>query len=302
MSFEDEALGQAQDYENEGQADDADEAGDADEPDADGDGGFEPVDSYDRIAYFYDLEYRQRRHDVRFYLEMARRAGSKARILEVACGTGRVSQVLLEAGFNVTGLDISEAMLRMADQKLQKSSEEIQQRGRYVRGDMRDLDVTLGSQDFDLIFVAINSFLHLRSQADQLSCLQSIRKHVAPAGRFIIDVFNPEDKESFAADGRMEYAGPTYNPANHSVVHAFVSTVAYPAEQKRVHHYFYDETFADGTVKRTVNVFNLRYLYRFELQLLLEKAGFSVEDLYGDYDFEEYGEGSPKLLYVCRRG
>lgn len=293
MNFEDDIL------EEPDQADDEEEAGEPVESEG---SRFGPVDNYDRIAYFYDLEYRYRQQDVRFYLEMARRTGSKSRILEIACGAGRVSQKLLEAGFNVTGLDISEQMLRIAEKKLLDSSEEIRARGRYVRGDMRDLDATLDNEQFDLIFIAINSFQHLRSQADQLACLQSIRKHVAPAGRFIIDVFNPEDKDSFAADGRMEYIGPMFNVLNNSNVHIFVSTQASPSEQKRIHHYFYDETFEDGTVKRTVGIFRLRYLYRFELQLLLERAGFSIEDLYGDYDFEEYGEGSPKLLYVCRRG
>jgi SAM-dependent methyltransferase len=299
MSFENEHLEESDDTADEDEGDEVDEPASASFPAAP---RFGPTDSYDRIAYFYDLEYRYNVQDVRFYLEMARRAGSKSRILEVACGAGRVSQKLLEAGFNVTGLDLSAEMLRLAEKKLGESSEEIRERGRYVRGDMRDLDAALGNQEFDLIFIAINSFQHLQSQADQLTCLQSIRKHVAPAGRFIIDVFNPEDKDVFATDGRVEYAAPMYNPLNHSFIHIFVSTMAYPAQQKRVHHYFYDETFEDGTVKRTVTLFHLRYLYRFELQLLLEKAGFSIEDLYGDYDFEEYGEGSPKLLYVCRRG
>jgi SAM-dependent methyltransferase len=298
MSFDDEIpVDPDQDEEDEG--DEVDEPSTASFPAAP---RFGPTDNYDRIAYFYDLEYRYNVQDVRFYLEMDRRTGSKSRILEVACGTGRVSHKLLEAGFNVTGLDISAEMLRLAEKKLAESSEELRERGRYVQGDMRDLDAVLGNQEFDLIFIAINSFQHLRSQADQLACLQSIRKHVAPAGRFIIDVFNPEDKDVFATDGRVEYAAPMYNPQNNSFIHIFVSTVAYPAQQKRVHHYFYDETSEDGTVKRTVSIFHLRYLYRFELQLLLEKAGFSIEDLYGDYDFEEYGEGSPKLLYVCRRG
>lgn len=296
MSFEDEA------WDDSDQDDEEEDEGGAGVPVEYVKSRFAPVDNYDRIAHYYDLEYRAKKQDLRFFIEMARRAGSKARILEVACGAGRVSQALLEAGFNVTGLDLSENMLRLAEQKLLDSPEELRQRGRYLRGDMRDLDETLGSEQFDLIFIAINSFLHLRTQADQLACLQSIRQHVAPAGRFIIDVFNPEDKDSFASDGRVEYTGAFYNPLNNSFVHAFVSTLAYPAAQKRVHHYFYDENFQDGTVKRTVNIFNMRYLYRFELQLLLEKAGFSVEDLYGDYDFEEYGEGSPKLIYVCRRG
>jgi SAM-dependent methyltransferase len=266
-----------------------------------GNSRFGPVDNYDRIAFYYDLEYSRNSQGLSFFHEMARRAGTKARILEVACGSGRVSHPLLKAGFNVTGLDLSAKMLRLAEKKLDGAPEELLQRANYVQGDMRDLAAALGQQEFDLIFIAINSFQHLRTQADQLACLQSIRQHVAPAGRFIIDVFNPEDKESYPADGRMEYTGAPYNPLNDSYIHIFLSTTARPAEQKRVYHYFYDETFPDGTVKRTVSRFNLRYIYRFELQLLLERAGFSIEDLYGSYDFEEYGEGSPKLLYVCRR-
>jgi SAM-dependent methyltransferase len=278
-----------------------DDQADEDEGLEDETGDSEPVDHYGRIAYYYDLEYSRNRQGLRFYHEMARRAGTKARILEVACGSGRVSQPLLRAGFTVTGLDLSEEMLQLARKKLEGLPEEIRQRASYVRGDMRDLDAALGTQEFDLIFIAINSFQHLATQADQLACLQSIRQHVAPAGRFIIDVFNPEDKESYPADGRLEYTGASPNPLNNSQVHVFLSTLAQPAEQKRIYQYFYDETFPDGTVKRTVNRFSLRYLYRFELQLLLERAGFSIEDLYGSYDFEEYGEGSPKLLYVCRR-
>lgn len=288
MNFEDDRLDDQEDDEDEGLEGES--------------AGSGPVDHYGRIAYYYDLEYSRNRQGLHFYHEMARRAGTKARILEVACGSGRVSQPLLKAGFNVTGLDLSEEMLRLARQKLEGAPEELRQRANYIQGDMRDLDAALGRQEFDLIFIAINSFQHLASQADQLACLQSIRKHVAPAGRFIIDVFNPEDKENYPADGRLEYTGASYNPLNDSYIHTFLSTIARPAEQQRVYQYFYDETFPDGRVKRTTNRFTLRYLYRFELQLLLERAGFSIEDLYGSYDFEEYGEGSPKLLYVCRRG
>src|SRR5436305_1219571 len=116
MNFEDETLEETdqddeEDGEEDGEGDEAGESSLAASP------PFSPTDDYDQIAYFYDLEYRYRNQDVRFYLEMARRAGSKSRILEVACGTGRVSQKLLEAGFNVTGLDISKEMLRLAEQR-----------------------------------------------------------------------------------------------------------------------------------------------------------------------------------------
>lgn len=259
--------------------------------------------NYDNFAYFYDLQYTQResQQDLEFYREQARRAGANARVLELACGTGRVTVPLAKAGFRITGLDISEPMLQVAREKVAQESAEVQKRVRFVQGDIRDIAATLGNEQFDLIFIAINSFQHMLSQADQLACLQSVRKHLAPAGIFIVDVFNPEEKENYPADGRMEFNGTVYNPKNHSAVHIFLTATANPAEQLREFRFFYDETFPDGTLKRTVSHLKLRYLYRYELQLLLERAGFSVDDLYGSYDFEEYGNGSDKIIYLCRR-
>ncbi len=255
---------------------------------------------YDSFADYYDLEYQQVTADLDFYHEMARRAGARGQILELACGSGRISLPLLQAGFKVTGLDLSHRMLELARARVALESPDLQQRASFVQGDMRDLGQTLGREEYDLIFIGINSFQHLLTQADQLACLREIRLHLAPAGLFIIDVFNPEEKEHYAADGRMEYNGAVYNSSNHSTVHIFLSTLAQPADQQRHYHYFYDETFADGRIKRTVARFSLRYLYRYELQLLLERAGFAVQDLYGSYEFDEFGEGSAKLIYVCR--
>lgn len=262
----------------------------------------EPVDDYDPFALYYDLHYQKVTGDLDFYREMARRVGAKARILELACGSGRLALPLLKAGFRVTGLDLSAKMLEIARQKVAAEPPELAQRSRFLQGDMRDLDATLGSEEFDLIFIGINSFQHLLTQEDQLACLRSVRRHLAPAGLFIIDVFNPEEKESYPADGRLEYDGAVYNPEHHSTIHVFLSTVALPAEQQRHYHYFFDETMADGTIKRTVARLHLRYIYRYEMQLLLEKASFMIEDLCGSYDFEEFGAGSPKLIYICRRG
>jgi hypothetical protein len=62
----------------------------------------------------------------------------------------------------------------------------------------------------------------------------------------------------------------------------------------------YDETGTDGTVKRTVAEYRLRYFCRYELEWLLEAAGFELEALYGDYDTGAYTGDSPRLLVVAR--
>ena len=269
---------------------------------AEDDSAFGMGDDYNSIAYYYDLEYQRFGFDLDFYRESARRAGANARVLELACGAGRLLLPLAQAGFDVTGVDLSEEMLKIARQKLAQAGPSLAGRVQLHQGDMRRLDEVLGDAQFDFVFVAINSFQHLLTQADQLACLRSARRHLAPAGVFVVDVMNPEEKEHYPADGRMEFNGATYNPAHHSTVYSFLSTTAQPADQLRHYHYFFDETFRDGTLKRTVARLTLRYFYRYELQLLLERAGFQIEALYGSYDFEEFGEGSNKLIYVCRRG
>jgi SAM-dependent methyltransferase len=266
------------------------------------DAEFGPVDSYDHFAHYYDLKYQQVMYDLDFYREMARRVGARAQVLELACGSGRITLPLLRAGFRVTGVDISPKMLELTRQKIEREAAEVAGRSHLIEGDIRDLDAVLGAQEFDLIFIGLNSFQHLLTQQDQLACLGSVRRHLAPAGLFIVDIVNPEEKESYPADGRLEYDGAAYDPQRHSTIHTFLSTLALPADQQRQYHYFFDETQADGTLKRTVARLTLRYTYRYELQLLLERAGFVIEDLYGSYDFEEYGPGSSKLIYLCRRG
>ena len=258
------------------------------------------MSEYNPIAYYYDLEYSQISSDLDFYREMARQVGAQARILELACGTGRVALPLLRAGFRVTGLDNSAQMVEMARQKLAIEPDEVRKRGSFIEADMRDFH--LKDEQFDLIFIALNSFQHLLTQADQLSFLRAVRRHLAPAGLFILDTFNPEDKENYPTDGRLELNASFLNPQTGGKVHSFLSTTANPAEQQRHHTYFYDETAPDGSIKRTITSFKLRYTYRYEMELLLDKAGFAIEEFYGSSDFDDFVTGSAKLIYVCRRG
>jgi hypothetical protein len=57
----------------------------------------------------------------------------------------------------------------------------------------------------------------------------------------------------------------------------------------------------DNTLKRTVAAISQRYLYRYEMELLLEKSGFVVENIYGAYDLDDYGPESMKMIFVARR-
>jgi ubiquinone/menaquinone biosynthesis C-methylase UbiE len=188
-------------------------------------------------------------------------------------------------------------MLAIARQKIEALPPEIQPQSRLIKADMRDFD--LAGEQFDLIFIPLNSFQHLLSHQDQLACLARVHRHLAPMGRFVFATFNPEDKENYPADGRVEL-DTSFVAKNGNTVQVFLATTADPARQQRYYSYFFDEIAQDGTLKRTVANLRLRYTYRYEMELLLDRAGFVLEDLYGSYDFEEYGNGSTNLIYICR--
>jgi SAM-dependent methyltransferase len=140
---------------------------------------FEPnyyVDNYDFIhsTFSWDLE---------FY--KAALPGGKS-VLELGCGTGRLLLPLADAGFAMTGLDVSEPMLDRTRAKLEN--------GRGYRpalhcADMRNFEL---HERFAGAIIPFNTFLHLHSRADQLSCLAAVHKHLVDGGLLIIDVFNPD--------------------------------------------------------------------------------------------------------------
>jgi SAM-dependent methyltransferase len=71
------------------------------------------------------------------------------------------------------------------------------------------------------------------------------------------------------------------------------------ASQRLTLTLLYEELAADGAVRRTETQLTLRYLYRWELELLLRLAGFRVDAAYGGYDLEPYAASSPQILMVA---
>ena len=132
---------------------------------------------YGFTAEFYDhvAPYRERA-DVAFFVEMAQAAGGP--VLEIGCGTGRVLIPTARAGIEIVGLDLSPSMLAVCRSNLAQESAETQARVRLVEGDMRDFDL---GQQFALVTLPFRPFQHLTSVEDQIACLTTIHRHLAPA-------------------------------------------------------------------------------------------------------------------------
>jgi SAM-dependent methyltransferase len=219
-------------------------------------------------------------------------------VLELGCGTGRLLAPLARAGFEVTGVDMSGGMLQLAGDKVAALGKAAAARITLVQADMRTVALP---QRFRLAFIAFNSFLHLTSLRDQLAALAAWRQALVPGGLLAIDVDNPHPQQLAEIDGRLEMQNHWHDPATDATVLKQVTRTLDAGKQLQHVMFIYDEVFPTGEVRRTLAPFDARYLHRFEGELLLDKAGFALEQVYGSYDLDPYGSESDRMIFVARR-
>jgi len=257
-------------------------------------------DEYAFVAELYDHVglYRDR-PDVGFFVEAAREAGGP--VLEVGCGTGRVLIPTARAGIEIVGLDLSSHMLAVCRARLEEEPEAVRSRARLVQADMRSFELRPG---FGLATIPFRPFQHLLSVEDQLACLASIRRHLVVGGRLVLDLFNPSlDFLANVELGAEAGEEPEFQTPDGRRVRRLHSMIACDrAAQVNQYELIYYITHPDGRSERLVQAFPLRYLFRFEAEHLLARAGFEVEHVYGGYDKQPFGTTYPgELILVARR-
>jgi SAM-dependent methyltransferase len=252
------------------------------------------IEAMNRAARFFDADYAGYLDDLPLIEAYARRAGSP--LLELGCGTGRLLIPLAEAGYRVTGVDLSPEMLRIARAKAAAAG--VADRVTLIEGDYADAPL---DESYCLAFVVMNSFLHLDTQERQLRALRHWHAHLTPGGLLLIDVFHPDVSQLASLDGRLEWDKTWNDPETGTTVMKWLTRTVDLAEQTMHVTLIYDEVTADGSLRRTLVPFMTRYLWRFEAELLLEKAGFTLEALHGDWDANAFESASDRMILVARR-
>lgn len=252
------------------------------------------IEAMDGVARFFDGDYAHYTDDLPLVEAYAQRTGGP--LLELGCGTGRLLVPLASAGYTVTGIDLSPGMLRIARAKAEAAG--VAQLVTLVQGN--SIDAPLAGP-YRFAFVMMNTFLHLPTQADQLAALRHWRDHLAPGGLLLIDVFNPDVAQLAGLDGRLEWDKSWVDEQTGCTIMKFLTRTVDLAEQVIHVNLIYDEIAADGQVRRTVAPFDQRYLWRFEAELLLDKAGFALEGIYGDLSLGPFAADSERMILVARR-
>jgi len=250
-------------------------------------------DPYVALVQTYDAETGDMRDDLAAFHTLARRFGGP--VLDVGCGTGRVAFDLAEQGYAVVGVDVSAPMLERARQRA--ASENVgEDRIRWLEADITALAL---DDRFGLAVFAYNGFMHLLEQSAQQAALAHIAGHLRPGGGLALDLPNPV--EMFRAEDTpglvLERIFDDPQTGEQVMQQSLASVDR--AEQILSVTWIYDRIGADGVVRRHIAPVRLRYTMAAELRLLLAGAGFERVALYGDYDFAEYTEDSPRLLAVA---
>lgn len=251
---------------------------------------------FDDLARFYDVDHADVTDDIGMYQHFALQVGSP--VLELGCGTGRLALPLARKGHEVIAVDVSPAMLARLRAKLAAEKPEVAERVRPVLTDMRQLDL---GEEVPLAIIPFNTFMHLLTKEDQQTALGKAHLHLSPGGMLVVDIASPYLFLLATAVETMTLQRELHDPETGRAIHKFVSTQFDHANQIQRLLIVYDEVAEDKTVKRTAIPVNLRYVFRFEMELLLERAGFHMERVYGSVDLDPLDLDSERMIFVARK-
>jgi ubiquinone/menaquinone biosynthesis C-methylase UbiE len=248
------------------------------------------MSDYDSIAPFYDIEHAEFDEDLDMYRNFAELCGGK--ILELACGSGRLLLPLAREGYTLTGVDTSAAMLNIARHVLEK--EGIAARCQLVQQDMCSLQLP---EKYRLALIALGSFGHIVTRARQQQALAAIRRHLSMGATFILDISNEDARYMEALSGQILHQGTWQQPDGTYVTH-FLSPASSSSQHLLDLTHFYEVHRQGGCVQRSVSQTSLYLFERNETELLLDQAGFRVKDVYGSYEFGPYEHNSARMIFI----
>ena len=252
------------------------------------------------LAAVYDAIYGGR-DDIAFWRDMATAAGG--RVLELGCGTGRVLIPVARTGVEITGLELAPHMLKRCRAKLEMEPFEVRERVVLVQGDMTSFDLGSG---FALITIPFAGFQHLRTVEEQLACLERCHAHLLPEGRLALDMPNPAPAPPSCAGEAPKAEGEAGAEAVEWTGGRRLRWWGSIAEyddllQCGEYEVTYEIIEPEGRIRRIGERFPLRYVFRYELEHPLVRAGFRPAALDGDHDGPPLAKGSPALIVVAER-
>lgn len=199
--------------------------------------------------------------------------------LEFAIGTGRIGIPLVRRGVHVAGLDLSAPMVARLRAKASESELPVE---------IGDMATTRVPGEFAVVYVLWNSIANLTTQSEQAACFANAARHLAPGGRFVVELFVPPL--------RRLPPGQVAVPFDVSEAHTGLDTFDVATQQCSSHHYTRQR---DGTVRYFVGHF--RYIWPAECDLMARLAGMELEERSEGWTREPFTSDSERHVSVWRK-
>jgi len=254
---------------------------------------------YDDAGY-YDESYQDHRADVTFYLQTALEHGGP--VLELGCGTGRITLPLARAGIDVVGVDASEEMLEAAQDKLDTQSEDVQRCVTLAHADIRAIPRSVApDRAFRLVISPFNVLQHLYTLDDLERCFAGVRRCLMPRkGLFAFDVLLPDVRALGRNPARRYKLGQVHHPAG-DTRYDYEESFDYDPIAQVQYIGMYFEHPDDRSLSFSTPLTH-RQFFPEELRALVRYNGFEAIHRYGSFDREPILETSDSQIYVCRLG
>lgn len=238
--------------------------------------------SYNAFAEFYDIltenvDYKVRSEYISNFFSRYKKDGK--RLLDIACGTGSFAEIFADLGYSVTGVDLSEDMLTIAEEKC---------RGRvnFIKGDMCDLKFR---ESFDFCICMLDSVNHLTNYNDLKRLFKSAYNALCKDGLFVFDVNTVYKHKEILADNSFVFDYEDF----------FLS--------------WDNEFVGDNSVRILIDIFsyNGKNYDRFSEEFF-EKAytaeeicnaldGFEVLGIFDELTQNPPGDESQRLYFICKK-
>ena len=226
--------------------------------------------------------------DLEFYQKWLPK-NKDARILELCCGTGRLTIPIAKEGYNISGVDITSSMLEKAKSKALENGLEID----FIQADIRTLDLP---EKYDLIFIPFNSIHHLYQNEDIFQAFDVVKNHLKENGLFLFDCYNPNIQ--YIVDGEKEQKKIAKYITKDGRKVSIKQKMRYENKSQinRIEWHYYINNKFDS-----IQNLDMRLYFPQELDSYLKRNGFTIIHKFGNFKEEEFNNSSEKQIFVCNK-
>jgi SAM-dependent methyltransferase len=242
---------------------------------------------------YYTKTYGNRRHDVDYYVRVARR--SRGPVLEYGVGNGRVALAVAGAGIEVFGVDLSRSMLDDLEQKLAKLPPKVRARVQVQHGDMRALRL---KRRFPLVIAPFNTVLHLYERSDFEAFFGHVREHLEPEGRFVFD-FSVPQPDDLCRDPERWFGAPRIRHPTSGELVRYDERFDYDPFRQLL---LVTTRFSPERGKAWTIPLSHRQLFPREVEALLHYNGFKDIEFSADFSDQPADRHTDSAVVSCRRG